>query len=327
MNCLHKIKIFEKLLRRLLTVILVGPLWVGVSFAQGDARVGARMDATQIVVGDQARMFIQVQNNESIGTLQWATIPDSFNNLEIVEKGKIDTVKNGDIVTYKQRLLITGFDSGVFKIPAFVFSVLPKSGTPYTIQTDSFGLLVQTVAVDTTKGFKGIKGVVYVKNNWLDYIWYIVAGIAVLVLVVLITIYIVKKRKNRPVPQGPVESLQDYTLRLLAKLDAQQLWQKKQVKEYYVELTDIIRGYIEKRFNVHTMELTTDEILDGVHQHKELLQYYDVLSDILHTADLAKFAKAQPLQQEHVAAMEKAITFVDTSRPVIIIQPPIDKTI
>ena len=128
-------------------------------------------------------------------------------------------------------------------------------------------------------------------------------------------------------PQGPVESLQDYALRLLTELDAKQLWQKRQVKEYYVELTDIVRGYIEKRFSTQAMEITTDELLDKVQVHKELRQYQEILSDILHTADLAKFAKAQPLPQEHTEALEKARQFVATSRPVIITEPPIEKSI
>ncbi len=128
-------------------------------------------------------------------------------------------------------------------------------------------------------------------------------------------------------PQGPVESLQEYTLRLLTTLDAKQLWQKKQVKEYYVELTDIVRGYIEKRFSTQAMELTTDELLDKVQLHKELVQYQGMLADILHTADLAKFAKAQPLPQEHMDAMGKAKQFVDSSRPIVITETPIDKTI
>ncbi len=166
----------ENFLRRVVCILCIAPVGIGASFAQGDAKAGARLDANQIVVGDQARLFIQVQNNPSLGRLQWATIPDSFNNLEIVERGKIDTTRQGDIVTYRQRLLITGFDSGVFKIPAFVFPVIPNTGAAYTVQTDSFGLLVQTVEVDTTKGFKGIKGIVYVKSNWLDYIWFIVGG-------------------------------------------------------------------------------------------------------------------------------------------------------
>ena len=187
---------------------------------------------------------------------------------------------------------------------------------------------MQTVAVDTTKGFKGIKGIVYVKSNWRDYIWYIAGGAALVLLIIGLIIYFIKKKKQpKPIPEGPKETLQQTTLRLLVALESKQLWQKKQVKEYYVELTDIVRDYIEKRFNTQAMELTTDELLDKVQLHKELMQYHSILSDILHTADLAKFAKAQPLPEEHVDTMDKAKNFVATSRPVIIIETPTEKTI
>ena len=329
MSCLNKI-------RALLINMCKAPLGVwgllvlvflsSTSFAQ-DASAGARMDARQIVVGDQARLFIEVKNNPSTGRLQWATIPDTVNDLEIVERGKIDTLAQGGFVTYRQRLLITGFDSGMFKLPPFVFSVIPNSGTPYTIQTDSFSLLVQTVAVDTTKGFKGIKNIIYVKSTWRDYIWYFIGGIILIILTIFVVLYFIRNKKIAPPkPQGPVESLQDKTLRLLSELDMRQLWQKNQVKEYYVELTDIIRNYIEERFHTPAMELTTDELLYKVQLHRELQPYQTLLSVILHTADLAKFAKAQPLPQEHTDAMEKAREFVNTSRPVII-ETPTEKTI
>ncbi len=296
------------------------------SFAQNDAAAGARLDARQITVGDQARLFLEVRNNNAAGRLQWAVIPDTFNHLEVVERGKIDTLQQGGAVTYKQRLILTGFDSGIFKIPAFVFPVIPNSGNAYTVQTDSFNLAVATVPVDTTKAFKPIKGIIYVKPSWLDYIWYIIGGIVFVILIVFVVIYFVRNKKIAPPPPaGPVETLQDHTLRLLSELDARQLWQKKQVKEYYVELTDIVRNYIEARFHTAVMELTTDELLYKVQLHRELQPYHSLLADILHTADLAKFAKAQPLPQEHTDAMEKAKQLVNSSRPVII-ETPIEKT-
>jgi len=309
-------------------LLLIVFLWLAsaASYAQGDAGATARIDATHITVGDQVRVFIEVHNNASLSKLQWAAIPDTFNNLEVVERGKIDTVKQGDVTTYKQRLLVTGFDSGSFFIPSFIFPVIPNSGTAYTVQTDSFRIDVQTVSVDTTKAFKPIKGIIFVKGSWLDYIWYIVGGVVLLLLIIGITIYFATRKKPLPPPvqQGPVETLQEYTMRLLNELDAQSVWQKGNVKEYYVQLTDIIRDYIEARFKTSALELTTDEILYKVQLNKELRPYHSLLSSILHTADLAKFAKAQPLPQEHVEAMEHAKEFVNTSKPVAVTEttPP-----
>lgn len=314
------IKCFVQI-RCILLLLLVSILFPCHSaFAQGDARVATRVSSSQITVGDQVRLFFDVQNNQSTGKLQWAVIPDSVNGLEIVEKGKIDTITNGNFVTYRQRLLITGFDSGLFQIPSFTFSVISNSGgEPYLIKSDSFTLLVQTVQVDTTKGFKPIKGIIFVKTTWLDYVSYIGIGVLIAVVVIVLILYFIKRKKILPPkPAPPKEPLHDRIIRLLTELDQKQLWQKNKVKEYYVELTDIIRGYIEERFNTPALELTTDELLSKVQQNRELQPYYLILSSILHTADLAKFAKAQPLPQEHIEALDNSIQFVKTSKPLVI---------
>ena len=287
-------------------------------FAQ-NASVKAHIDAAEITVGDQVKLFIEAHHNTQQNKLQWATIPDTFNSLEVVEKGKIDTTKQGDLVTYKQRLLITGFDSGSFKIPSFTFPVIPNTGAPYMLYTDSFQLLVQTVPVDTTKPFKGIKEIIPVKTTWLDYIWLIVGAVVVILLTVFVIYYFRKNKKTTIAitPKAPVETLHDRTLRLLNEIDQKQLWQAGNVKEYYIQLTDVVRSYIEERFHTPALELTSDELLQKAKTHPEMRAQYDQLTTILYTADLAKFAKAQPLPQEHANAMELSKQFVIHTQPVV----------
>lgn len=302
-------------LRKIFTLVTL-LLMSALSYAQ-DAKVSTRLDPLQIVVGDQARLFIEIQNNEKQGKLQWAVIPDTFNNLEVLERGKIDTLKQGDIYTYKQRLIITGFDSGSFKIPAFQFSVIAAGGTASIVQTDSLQLLVQTVAVDTTQPFKPIKGIMLVKSSWLDYIWYYIGAAIFIILIVFVVLYFIKNKKVQipVINKGPVETLQEKTLRLLAEVEQQQLWEKGQVKEYYVQVTDVLRNYIEERFKTPALELTTDELLASALRIKELVPYRELLGGILYTADLAKFAKSQPLPAEHIATMEQAKEFVNLTKP------------
>lgn len=296
--------------RQLLTLFFI-TLSSGIS-AQ-DASVSSRIDANKITVGDQVKLFIEASHNAKQSKLQWAAIPDTFNSLEIVEKGKIDTVQQGDKITYKQRLLVTGFDSGSFKIPAFQFPVMPTNGTPYTIQTDSFLLLVQTVPVDTAQPFKGIKEIIPVKTSWTDYLWLIVGIIILILLATVVFFYFRKNRKVAspvPVVRPPLESSDSRALRLLNELEAQKLWQSDRIKEYYIQLSDIIRTYIEERFHTPALELTTDELLQKAKMHPEMRQQYDQLATILFTADLAKFAKAQPMPQEHTNAMELSKQFI-----------------
>lgn len=304
--------------RVLLLLLLAGYT----SFAQ-EEKVGARIDAAQITVGDQARLFVEAQHNPATSKLQWAAIPDTFNGLEVVEKGKIDTIKNGNIVTYKQRVLITGFDSGMHVVPRFIFTVLSNSGTPQMLQTDSFPILVQPVAVDTTKPFKGIKDIVGVESSWKDYIGYIIGGILLAVLIAVIIVYLRKRKQPAPapIPEGPKETPNEKALRLLGELEQQKLWENNNPKEYHTQLVDILRIYMEERFGVNVMELTSDEILQKVALHKEMTSHRMLLTNIFYIADLAKFAKAQPTPQEHMAAMDYAKQFIMATKPVVVVEP------
>lgn len=297
-------------------IALLLMLCFGTSMIHAQTTVNTQYDAKQIMVGDQLRMFITV-NKDANDQLQWASIPDTFNSLEVVERGKIDTIKgDGNTIKYKQKLLITGFDSGAFTIPQFQFAVKPASGDTRILTTDSLSLLVQTVAVDTTKPFKEIKEIREPKYTWLDYKEYIFGGGAALLVIALIIAYILMRKKKGPIiPKKPNETPYERAMRLLAELEAQQLWQNDKVKEYYVELTDILRNYIEEQFDMAALELTSDELLASMRQERILKVNRKLIKPVLQTADLAKFAKAKPLPQEHIDAMENTKAFVIATQP------------
>ena len=288
--------------------------------AYAQPEIKAQIDARQIVVGDQLRLFIEAKTDKD-EKLVWATIPDTFNSLEVVEKGKIDTTTENGKAIYKQRLLITGWDSGMFVIPSFTFTSVPNGGNPYTILSDSFTIMVQTVPVDTTKPFKPIVDIMEVKTTWRDYIWYVLGGLLALGLITFVIYYFLKnKGAKAPTPPPPkhIETPTEKALRLLLELEQKQLWQRDQVKQYYTELTDILRSYIEERFNTPAMELTTDELLLVAKRHRDMLKHYDALAMILQTADMAKFAKAQPLPQEHTDAFDHTRNFVTATKPTVV---------
>jgi hypothetical protein len=243
-------------------------------------------------------------------------VPDSFGALEVVEKGKIDTVKKGGITVYTQRLLVSGWDSGEYIIPPFQFAVTPVNGTPYTIQTEAQTLSVSTVPVDTTKPFKPIKGIIEVEASWLDYIWWIVgAGLLLAALIGYIIWRSTRKKPLPPPPPPPVEPIHEKALRLLAALEGENLWQRGEVKEYYVRLTDILRTYIEERFDMPAMERTTDELTAAAHAHPVLSLHVRQLYTILSTADMAKFARAQPTAAEHVSTLQAARDMIMATIP------------
>lgn len=278
--------------------------------------IDVKVDPQQILIGDQVRYFITANLDTNNTKLFWLQMPDTFNKLEVVERGKIDTVfKSGSAVTYKQRITLTGFDSGMFQIPRFHYLSISKSlGTIDTFFTDSFNIMVNTVMVDTTKPFKEIKGIEQVQVSWLDNLSMLIGLILLIIATVLITWYLIKRNKSKPKAVTSNLSLTDKTLKLLQELEQKQLWQQDKLKDYYTELSIIIRQYMEQRFSIQAMELTTEELLKVVKKHKDMSKYNDSIKPMLLAADLAKFAKAKPLPSDCIEAIELSKKFVISSK-------------
>jgi len=279
----------------------------------------AYTDTRKIVIGDQVKLWLELRPASPRDTVQWPRMPDSLSGLEIVEKGKIDTVSSKDTFLLRQRLLVTGFDSGQYYIPSFAFRVV-SDGKESVLHTDSLPLQVVTVAVDTTKAFKPIKEIVAVPWSLWDYLKLILAFLLLVGLVIFIWIYFYRNRASRipVIEKVPPEKAHEKALRLLAELREQPFAEQGLSKEYFSRLSDIVRIYLEERFGITAMEQTTDELLALLKKQEdakaELRRLRPELKLILRTADMAKFAKANPLPHEYSACMAAAVEVVQRTQ-------------
>ena len=100
----------------------------------------------------------------------------------------------------------------------------------------------------------------------------------------------------------------------LEELRQQQLWQQGKVKEYYTELTDTVRVYLEEACGIQSTEMTTDQTLDAFHSSPASGSETEAsLRQILQAADMVKFAKSQPQPYQHDLALGQAIDFIKTT--------------
>lgn len=110
------------------------------------------------------------------------------------------------------------------------------------------------------------------------------------------------------------------------ELDEKLLWQNNKVKEYYSELTEIIRGYIERELKVPALEKTTDEIVEALKDFNDAEtiitseETIKKLKELLQEADLVKFAKSKPLAIEIERDREDAEDIVGNLKPKPIIK-------
>ncbi|MDB9732964.1 BatD family protein [Polaribacter sp.] len=263
-----------------------------ISFAQ-KPMVEATIDTTNIRIGEQFQLKISIAETQNV------IIPKiQLKGLEIIDSTRIDTIKNSLI----RRYILTGFDSGAFYIPQQQIFVKNQA-----FLTDSLLVNVATIAIDTTKvkkfPIKSIKKEPYTFDDFKIYIYLILAILAIIGF--WIYWFVVRKRKEtEDAPTYRTLPPYEEAILRLTELDEKLLWQNNKVKEYYSELTEIVRGYIERELKVPALEKTTDEVLemikdfksaDSIETSKETI---DRLKDLLREADLVKFAKSKPLAIE-----------------------------
>ena len=282
--------------------------------------VKAEIDTTNIRIGEQFQLKISVDETQNV------IIPKiKLKGLEVVDSTRIDTIKNSLI----RRYILTGFDSGAFYIPQQQIFVKNQA-----FLTDSLLVNVATVAIDTTKVKKfPIKSIKDEPFTFDDFKIYIYIALAVLAIIAFwIYWFVIRKRKEEE--EAPTyRTLPPYeeAILRLSELDEKLLWQNNKVKEYYSELTEIVRGYIERELKVPALENTTDEVLEMIKDFKKTetidtsKETIDKLKDLLREADLVKFAKSKPLAIEIEDDRKDAEFIIGNLKPKPIIEKEDDE--
>jgi len=276
------------------------------------SQVTLKVDTTHIRIGEQIQYELVTDTTSKVVFPKLKM--DSLGKIEVVHSLAVDTLKNR---LYK-RYLLTSFDSGTYTIPAQEVLINKRR-----FFTDSILINVGTVAVDTAKQklfpIKSIyKAAPKTWHDYLRYVWWLIGLILLIGFIWLIAFRTRKKAKKKAVKDlSPI----DEALEHFQSLDQKQLIEQHKIKEYYVELTEIVRDYIGKDVQIPTLEVTTDELITllNIHNksHKIGIEKDRIiqLHQFLQQADLVKFAKAKPelLQiQEDRKAAETIINDIQT---------------
>ena len=317
-------------MRKELFLILFSLLLLSGKLHSQQVEAYATIDTNAMLIGDQVGMQLGITVPEDF-VVSWPKFTDSLApHIEIVSKSAIDTISGNKILTFKQNLNITSFDSGYFEIPALEFIFQHKNDTVYyKANTRALYLMVNTPVVDTAQAFKAIKGPISEPYTLREMLPWIALALAIIALVVFLVWYIKRRKKNLPVFVKPKPKLPPHVLAInqLEELRLEKVWQNGKVKEYHTRLTDILREYLENRFHFEAMEMTSDEINEEIFNLKVNNEAAAKLKSLLQLADLVKFAKGQPTPLENDLCLAHGVDFVNETKLVVMHDAPENNTI
>lgn len=284
--------------------------------ASQSVTVEAKIDSLQILIGEQAKIQLQV----AMDAKQRAVFPVYSDTLvhgvEIVETAKPDTqyLNDRQRMVITQEYTVTSFDSALYYLPPMSVTVDKKEYKSKALALKVYSMPVDTLHPDQFFGPKPVMNAPFV---WAD--WYALIGCSFLVLPLLaLLIYlIIRFRDNKPIirkvkvePKLPPHQL---AMQAIERIKGEKIWQKGRSKEYYTDLTDTLRAYIRDRFGFNALEMTSSEIIDKLMEINDKEALAD-LKILFQTADLVKFAKHDPQMNENDANLINAIDFINETK-------------
>ena len=276
------------------------------------ASVRAHIDSTVYVIGDRIIVHVDVFHTPGL-TLQ-PLVPDSIGGFTVLGQSGMQKVTDS---TARAEFVLAKYDSGDATIPPMPFLYfLPGDTVSRYAHTNELQVTITTVPPDTSQDIKDLRPIMSLPLAWEDIALY--GGILLGVLALAFAGYrFWKKRKGAKGDDGyvpPPRPAHVIAIEELGALKAKKLWQAGHVKEYYSELTEILRRYFENRYTMPALEETTDEIMDGLRKLRPGAELLHSTEAVLRTADLVKFAKHSPSMGEHERAMEAVYVFVDRTK-------------
>ena len=276
----------------------------------------ATLARTEILIGDQ--IWLEINVSAPPGTEVESGAADALAaeiTVEAIEVRPLGVTAEEPERLFQQRIKISAYDPGTVLVPALPFYHRPAGGGGLdTAYTEPLNLTVEALPVEEESELQPIKPIIEEPRNWLDFWPFYVIALLGAVGYLTYRNYRAPKRVAPPPPPPPADLK---ALNALTALEERNLWAPEQTKEYYSELTRILRVYLEDRFGVQAMEMTSRQIATQLKTSAELNEAQRrEMGELFQLSDLVKFAKATPTEALHRQNLQRVRDFVKETRKV-----------
>ncbi|RYY13645.1 MAG: hypothetical protein EOO04_31540 [Chitinophagaceae bacterium] len=290
-------------LRHIIAVFLLLVINVAV---YSQVSVKASVDRDKILIGEPITLTLQAYT--PLGeTITWFAL-DTIQRFEFISKGKLDTIESVDNKRLEQTLVITTFDSGSVVLPPLEMQVGDR-----VYLTDSVLIDVAYKNFDPAAEYKDIKAIEEVEDNSTEYMPWII-GAVTLIAIALIVWLMRKKKKLMPGVAVAVNALPPYEEAMSALANLKKIdWSLPNAsKDYYSELNDIFRVYVNRAMGITSLEKTNDELILQLRQSGLSKDGFAQLAQTLRMSDFVKFARYKPEMSDNDQNWEVIKTSIKT---------------
>ncbi|MDH3735283.1 MAG: hypothetical protein OEU54_17260 [Gemmatimonadota bacterium] len=278
-----------------------------------EPRASLEADLTEVTVGDRLTATITVDHRADQSP-QW---PETLNVAPFEALGFAPTPPriDGDLAVSVATLSLAAFELGELEIPPIRITLADANGVETVVSTDPYVVGVVSVGLDEGNDIRDVKGPLGIARDWvLMWPWLLAilaaAGVAY---------WLARRRRapgDRTAPAVPPRPPYETAMDALASLEASSLLERGMVKDFHIALSQIVRTYVEGRFRIDALEMTTRELVSALHLAGTDADLLEDTRGFLEACDLVKFAKRRPETAESLRLIPVARRFVEETRPV-----------
>ncbi len=276
-------------------------------------RIFTALDTALVSVGDRMVFTVRVEHDPA-AIVVW---PDSLGlgSVEVLGAEMIPPAREGGRSITGARFTLAAFELGDLEIPSFEIRVEAPDGSSTTLSTDPYVITVQSVGLDEGGDIRAIRGPLGIPLSVI----YVLPWILLLVLLAGLGYRLwVKRRPVEAIPRRSVvipRFAHEDAYEALARLEASDLLERGEIKEYHILASEIIRTYIEGRFSIYALEMTTGEVVEGLQGVDLSEDDVRAFEEFASRCDLVKFAKLWPAPDACRDMLEAARAFVAQTQP------------
>lgn len=275
-----------------------------------------------ILIADQVLYGFDLKGVEAGTMFAFPSVKDTLmDNVEIIGSWKFDTLKvtkgkkgAPDILDLQGGIVITSFEEGQYALPPLTLQRRSQDGVVDTLVFDSQMLEVRVMPVDTaTFKVHDIKGQIRYPVTFREILPWLGLGLCIVGILALAVWLIMRYMRKR---NGEAENREPAHIVALRKLDryrGNKMWAPEKQKAFYSGITDTLREYMDARYDIGAMEMTTSEIMCSLKKTDVPDELQEGLKDLFERADFVKFAKFTASDEDNAAALPLAVRFVTTT--------------
>lgn len=284
---------------------------------QGSVSLESKVDRAKITIGDRITYSIKVTKDENV-VIEMPEVGANLGMFEILDYNDPEPQKADGKITQTREYIISTFDVGEYEIPPVTIRFTTEGDTVWQeLSTEKIKIEVESLKPSEEGDIRDIKPPLELKLNLKPIIRMIVAGLIIILIGILI-FYLIKRRKEGksliPGREKPLRPPHEIALEELGKLVNSNLLSERKVKQFYIRISEIIRRYIEGRFYIVAIEMTTMQLIENMKQAEIEHDTTELVNDFLDSCDLVKFAKYIPTDQENQKAIEQAYEIINRTK-------------